>query len=148
MTKGADGDESPSGSEVTCAAMPVDVEGKQAVWIFTEFETSESLKTLRDWLIPDHWPDWGGEMFKEMRPIGSLDLRPTRVRPNRHIPSTSKSSRSAATGLRRSCGASSSRRRNGLPWASTSTAASGTCSKLTVAISWSPMRVAGGTSRL
>ena len=63
--------------QVTCTAMPVDVEGKQAVWIFTEFETDESLKTLRDWLIPDNWPDWGGEMFKEMRPIGSVDLRPT-----------------------------------------------------------------------
>ncbi len=69
--------ETLSSPEVTCAAVPVDVEGKQAVWIFTEFETSESLKTLRDWLIPDHWPKWGGEMFKEMRPIGSLDLRPT-----------------------------------------------------------------------
>jgi hypothetical protein len=79
MTKSADGGESPSDSDVACAALPVDVEGKQAVWIFTEFETSESLKTLRDWLIPDHWPDWGGEMFKEMKPIGSLDLRPTRV---------------------------------------------------------------------
>ena len=77
MTNDADGGESPSGSEVTCAAVPVDVEGKQAVWIFTEFETDESLKTLRDWLIPDHWPEWGGEMFKEMKPIGSLDLRPT-----------------------------------------------------------------------
>jgi hypothetical protein len=78
MTTNAEGGESRGSSDVTCAAVPVDVEGKQAVWIFTEFETSESLKTLRDWLIPDHWPDWGGEMFKEMKPIGSLDLRPTR----------------------------------------------------------------------
>ena len=77
MTNAGDGDEPLSSSGVTCAAMPVDVEGKQAVWIFTEFETGESLKTLRDWLIPDHWPEWGGEMFKEMRPIGSVDLRPT-----------------------------------------------------------------------
>lgn len=78
MTNSADDDKPPRSSDVVCAAVPVDVEGKQAVWIFTEFETSESLKTLRDWLIPDHWPDWGGEMFKEMKPIGSLDLRPTR----------------------------------------------------------------------
>ncbi len=77
MTTDADG-ETLSGSEATCAAVPVDVEGKQAVWIFTEFETRESLKTLRDWLIPDHWPRWGGEMFKEMRPLGSLALRPSR----------------------------------------------------------------------
>ena len=77
MTKDADGGEPQNSAEVTCAAVPVDVEGTQAVWIFTEFETGESLKTLRDWLIPDHWPDWGGEMFKEMRPISSVDLRPT-----------------------------------------------------------------------
>ena len=76
MAKGGEGDGPLGSPEVTCAAVPVDVEGKQAVWIFTEFETSESLKTLRDWLIPDHWPEWGGDMFKEMRPIGSLDLRP------------------------------------------------------------------------
>jgi hypothetical protein len=79
VTKSADGGDSPSSKDVTCTAVAVDVEGKQAVWIFTEFETSESLKTLRDWLIPDHWPDWGGEMFKEMKPIGSLDVRPTRA---------------------------------------------------------------------
>ena len=78
MTDDADGG-TGGDSTVTCAAVPVDVEGKQAVWIFTEFETAESLKTLRDWLIPDHWPRWGGEMFKEMRPLGSLGLRPTRT---------------------------------------------------------------------
>ena len=77
MTKAGDGNEPLSSAEVTCAAVPVDVEGKQAVWIFTEFETGEPLKSLRDWLIPEHWPEWGGEMFKEMRPIGSVDLRPT-----------------------------------------------------------------------
>ena len=78
MAKNADSGDL-NGGEVTCAAVPVDVEGKQAVWIFTEFETKESLKTLRDWLIPDHWPVWGGEMFKEMRPLGSLDLRASRA---------------------------------------------------------------------
>jgi hypothetical protein len=77
MKNDADGG-TVSSTEVTCAAVPVDVDGKQAVWIFTEFETGESLKTLRDWLIPDHWPKWGGEMFKEMRPLGSLALRPSR----------------------------------------------------------------------
>jgi hypothetical protein len=78
MTHDVDQDEGSSAAGVTCAAVPVDVEGKQAVWIFTEFETGESLKNLRDWLIPDHWPEWGGEMFKEMRPIGGIDLRSTR----------------------------------------------------------------------
>ena len=77
MTKGSGGSPS-SGSEVTCTAMSVDVEGKQAVWIFTEFETDESLKNLRDWMIPENWPDWDGGMFIEMRPIGSVDVRPSK----------------------------------------------------------------------
>jgi hypothetical protein len=77
MANGGEGDPLTNSSEVTCAAVPVDVEGNQAVWIFTEFETGEPLKTLRDWLIPENWPEWGGEMFKEMRPIGSVDLRST-----------------------------------------------------------------------
>ena len=77
MTNAGDAEEPLSSSEVTCAAIAVDVEGEQAVWIFTEFETGESLQNLRDWLIPDHWPEWGAEMFKEMRPISSVDLRPT-----------------------------------------------------------------------
>ncbi len=77
MTDAGDGERGAQQLGGDLRGRAVDVEGKQAVWIFTEFETGESLKTLRDWLIPDHWPEWGGEMFKEMRPIGSVDLRPT-----------------------------------------------------------------------
>ncbi len=78
MANGGDRGDPLSTSQVICKAAPVDVEGKQAVWIFTEFETDDPLDDLRDWLIPDHWPEWGGEMFKEMRPIGPVDLRRTR----------------------------------------------------------------------
>ena len=46
--------------------------GPSAVWIFTEFETEASLYDLREWLRPDNWPSWGGSMFKEMRPTGSV----------------------------------------------------------------------------
>ncbi len=77
MANGGDGSE-PLTSQVICRATPVDVEGKQAVWIFTEFETEEPLSTLREWLVPDHWPDWGSGMFKDMRPIGPVALRPPR----------------------------------------------------------------------
>ena len=56
----------------TCVAVNVDVSGFPAVWIFSEFETDESLDVLRDWLEPDNWPEWGGEMFKEMRPTGPV----------------------------------------------------------------------------
>jgi hypothetical protein len=78
MTNGGNGGDPSSGPGVTCTAVPVDVEGKQAVWIFTEFEADESLKDLRDWMIPENWPDWGSDMFKEMRPIGSVDVRPSK----------------------------------------------------------------------
>ena len=60
------------GPSATCFAVNVDVSGVPAVWIFSEFETDESLDVLRDWLEPDNWPSWGGEMFKEMRPTGPV----------------------------------------------------------------------------
>ena len=63
-------------SSTSCIAVNVDVSGKPAVWIFSEFETDESLENLRDWLEPDNWPSWGGEMFKEMRPTGPVTEGP------------------------------------------------------------------------
>lgn len=59
-------------SQRTCIAADVIVEGKPTVWIFTEFETEESLADLSGWLKPDNWPTWGGSMFKEMRPTGRV----------------------------------------------------------------------------
>ena len=59
-------------SQSTCIAADVIVEGKPAVWIFTEFETTQSLSDLSEWLKPDNWPTWGGSMFKEMRPTGRV----------------------------------------------------------------------------
>ena len=59
-------------SESMCITADVVVEGKPAVWIFTEFETEESLFDLSEWLKPENWPAWGGAMFKEMRPIGQV----------------------------------------------------------------------------
>ncbi len=52
-----------------CTADNVVVDGHQAVWIYSEFETDRSLKDLVGWLTPDNWPSWGGNMFKEMRPV-------------------------------------------------------------------------------
>ncbi len=59
-------------SQDACVAADVMVEGRPAVWIFTEFETEESLSDLGDWLKPENWPTWGGSMFKEMRPTGRV----------------------------------------------------------------------------
>ena len=48
----------------------VTVDGNRAAWLFAEFETSESLSDLTRWLTPQDWPQWGGTIFKEMKPIG------------------------------------------------------------------------------
>jgi len=63
---------SAGGSQSACIAADVIVEGKPAVWIFTEFETGESLSDLTEWLKPENWPTWGRPMFKEMRPTGRV----------------------------------------------------------------------------
>ena len=135
MTNDADG-EALNNSGVTCAAIAVDVEGKQAVWIFTEFETDESLKALRDWLIPTNWPKWGPEMFKDMKPLDSLDLRPTpgdqHQIHSKYLEVVEIGGQRLETELR--CEVKSAR--NGRPRATTSTAASGTCSRSTAATSW------------
>ncbi|MGZ4736566.1 MAG: hypothetical protein ACXVKA_13415 [Acidimicrobiia bacterium] len=60
-----------------CTADNVVVDGHQAVWIYSEFETDRSLKDLVAWLTPDNWPSWGGEMFKEMRPVTARTDIPT-----------------------------------------------------------------------
>ena len=73
MSAGDEGtDGAASGGDELCRAVDVIVDGKQAVWIFTEFETGESLEDLRDWLKPEQWPRWGGSMFKEMRRSGPV----------------------------------------------------------------------------
>jgi hypothetical protein len=55
----------------TCVADDVIVDGKQAVWIFSEFETKKSLDKLVTWLTPDDWPSWGSSMFKEMKQVST-----------------------------------------------------------------------------
>ena len=77
MSAGDEGtDGAASGGDELCRAVDVIVDGKQAVWIFTEFETGESLEDLRDWLKPEQWPRWGGSMFKEMRRSGPVQDMP------------------------------------------------------------------------
>jgi hypothetical protein len=55
----------------------VTVDGKQAAWLFSEFETDKSLTDLVDWLTPERWPQWGRPFFKKME----------RVTPEQHGPS-------------------------------------------------------------
>jgi hypothetical protein len=49
----------------------VTVNGKRAAWLFSEFETDKPLGELIPWVTPEKWPEWGGEIFKEMKPVGS-----------------------------------------------------------------------------
>lgn len=44
----------------------------QAVWMFSEIETTESFDHLESWVRPENWPRWGPVLFKEMTPLGRL----------------------------------------------------------------------------
>lgn len=65
-----------------CQIRDVDVEGKRATWIFSEFETDASFASIAAWVKPDNWPVRGPMLFKSMKPvdgvpttdIGGLDL--------------------------------------------------------------------------
>ena len=70
-------DDDPTVPGTVCVAADVVVDGKQAVWIFTEFETDEPLTSLRDWIKPENWPKWGAAMFKQMSPVGPVTEVPT-----------------------------------------------------------------------
>jgi hypothetical protein len=48
----------------------VTVNGKQAAWLFSEFETAKPLKGLVRWLTPKDWPSWGAPFFKKMERVG------------------------------------------------------------------------------
>src|ERR1700730_179008 len=57
-----------------CNVQDVVVNGQDAVWIFSEFETKADHQELADWVRPENWPRWGPIMFKNMSPIGNPDL--------------------------------------------------------------------------
>jgi hypothetical protein len=59
-----------------CTIEEVVVDGQEAVWIFSEFESDGTHDQLVAWVRPDNWPDWGHAMFKSMSPIG--DPKPVR----------------------------------------------------------------------
>ena len=62
--------------EDICNIEQVVVDGQDAVWIFSEFETEEDHQQLVEWVQPENWPTWGHIMFKNMTPIG--DPKPVR----------------------------------------------------------------------
>lgn len=60
-----------------CHTFRVDVEGKQAVWLFSEFETDAPFKTVAEWVDPHNWPVRSPMVFKSMTPLaGGLEQLP------------------------------------------------------------------------
>jgi hypothetical protein len=54
-----------------CNVEQVVVDGQDAVWIFSEFQTDEDHSQLASWVQPENWPKWGPILFKNMSPIGN-----------------------------------------------------------------------------
>jgi hypothetical protein len=57
------------GQEI-CNTAKVWVDGKQATWIFSEFETDAPFETLVGWVDPRGWPKRSPMLFKRMDLIG------------------------------------------------------------------------------
>jgi hypothetical protein len=57
------------GQEI-CNTAKVWVDGKQATWIFSEFETDAPFETLVGWVDPRGWPQRSPMLFKRMDLIG------------------------------------------------------------------------------
>jgi hypothetical protein len=56
--------------EDVCTTENVVVDGKGAVWVFSEFETDAPFETVAEWVNPVNWPARGPLMFKGMEPVG------------------------------------------------------------------------------
>lgn len=54
-----------------CTTRRVTVGGRQAVWIYAEFETDAAFGDVATWLDPQRWSKWGPHFFRKMDIIGS-----------------------------------------------------------------------------
>jgi hypothetical protein len=52
--------------EDVCSIRRVDVGGLRATWIFAEFETDAPFDSVRQWVDPRNWPQFGPMLFKRM----------------------------------------------------------------------------------
>lgn len=55
--------------EDVCTTERVVVNGIDAVWVFSEFETDADFATVAAWVDPNNWPARAPQMFKRMDPI-------------------------------------------------------------------------------
>jgi hypothetical protein len=66
-------DESLTPKDDVCNIQDVVVNGQDAVWILSEFQTDADHQQLANWVRPENWPRWGPILFKNMSPIGNPD---------------------------------------------------------------------------
>jgi hypothetical protein len=52
-----------------CQVVPVEVGDEQALWIYSEFLTRADFDTLRDWVLPENWPQRGPGFFTVMNEV-------------------------------------------------------------------------------
>lgn len=57
--------------EDVCTTRRVTVGGRQAVWVFSEFETDAPFDHVATWLDPRNWSRWGHLFFREMAIVDS-----------------------------------------------------------------------------
>ena len=57
--------------EDVCNIRRVSVDGKDAVWIFSEFETDAPFESVAEWVNPKNWPVRGPMLFKRMELVGA-----------------------------------------------------------------------------
>ena len=57
--------------EDVCHSYRVDVDGKTAVWLFSEFETDAPFESVAGWVDPVNWPKRSPMVFKSMKPLGA-----------------------------------------------------------------------------
>lgn len=54
-----------------CSIRRVTVDGRDAVWIFSEFETDAPFESVAQWVDPRNWPDRSPLLFRRMEIVGA-----------------------------------------------------------------------------
>jgi len=65
--------------DCVCTALPVTVDGKDAAWIYSEFDTDASFERCIDWMQPTNWPVDSSLLFQAMLTSAGQDATPADV---------------------------------------------------------------------
>jgi hypothetical protein len=60
--------------EKVCTTKRVKVGGRDAISIFSEFETDADFEDIAEWVNPENWSHWGPLFFKQMAPIPATGI--------------------------------------------------------------------------